>query len=1365
MSLESAENALLCDLLLLWEDQWQAGRDIPPEELGRDHPGIVAKLRRRIEELKEFDRRYGSTGHGAGGPATFPTSDRAPPPRSIELPAPEWGATTLVAGRYEILGEVGRGGMGIVYRAYDRIRREIVALKTVQRSDPTALLRFKKEFRVSADIVHPNLVALYELARDESHWFFTMELVEGVDILTYTRSRPDSPSTDPAPHPALPDGPDSPGRQAASDIESGSEPAREKSGTRASIHREAVAPTLHLDRLRKAFRHLGEGVVALHRAGIVHRDLKPSNVLVTKSGRVVVLDFGLAAELEASGLHQSSDPHVLGTVSYMAPEQAASLPVSPASDWYSVGVMLYEALTGRAPFRGTPLEVLMEKQQFEPAAPRALMPDVPEDLSSLCSDLLRRHPEARPAGSDILRRLGGLPGVPETEPGVLTSPRKVAPLIGRERHLEAISSAFEAVRQGRTIALYLHGQSGVGKTALVQRFLDDLIGRGEAVVLAGRCHERESVPYKALDSLVDALSRHLRRLSRAEVQALLPRDVGPLVRVFQVLRHLESVAAAPRRALQIPDPLELRRRGFAALRELLARLGDRTPLVLFIDDLQWGDLDSASLLNDLLRPPDPPVLLLLGCYRSEDATTSALVQEFHDARNGPDAGVDRCELAVEALSLPEAEALARILLGEDRSDARSHPAAIARESRGNPFFVAELVRLLQAGAEPVEHLVQDGQLALEQVLGYRIARLPDDARRLLEIVAVSGRPLGQSEACRAAGLASSGRTALAVLRAGRLIRGSGPMERDEIETYHDRIRETMVAQLAPVVREGHHLGLAQVLEATGRCDPEILAVHYQEAGRLERAGEYYAIAAARAAEALAFDRAAKLYRLALEFRPGDDDEVPRLRARLGDALANAGRGSEAAAEYLRAAVGATVAEALEFRRRAALQYLSSGHVDEGLETLYTVLDTAGLKLPKTPRRALLSVWTQRLRVRWRGLGFRLRDSSQVSAEQLTLVDICWAVGAGLSMIDPIRGADFQTRNLLLALRAGEAYRIVRALAIEAAHLAMTEDRAQVRAERILQAADALAREVPHPYAQGVVHMAQGISEYSKGHWRGSRTLFGQAEEIFRSHCTGVAWELDTTHFLSLWALDYLGELAELGRCWPVLVKEAQERGDRYAVTNLCNHLLVMIRLGADDPEGAEEELQRALGLWSHQGFHVQHCLGVAAQAEVLLYRGEDSAWGLLTRHWRDLEDSLLLRVRVIRVFMRHLRARCALVAAARAKDPWPLWRAAERDARRLERERLPWAAAHARLIRGGVAEARGDRSTAEMQFAEAAARYEGIDMHLYAAAARRRRGQIVRGSEGRALTEDADSWMIRQEIRNPARMVSLAAPGFSPRDP
>ncbi|MGP0063371.1 MAG: serine/threonine-protein kinase, partial [Isosphaeraceae bacterium] len=451
--------------------------------------------------------------------------------------------------RFDVRRRVGAGGMGAVYEAYDRDRDMRVAIKTILNVDASLLYRFKKEFRSLSDVSHPNLVKLYELILLENQCFYTMEFIEGVDFIRFVcptnALSPEDPLSDTAESYAMLDTtcltgrPDSDGvstdidpsasnlppptgavgstleavagESTAVPIEeeypSGNDTATTQAWTRPSDSSgdtgpsagnaqgdsSSPLPAFHGVRLRAALRQLTEALNTLHGMGKLHRDIKPSNVLVTRRGRVVLLDFGLSTELEGREDHQSTTQgHVVGTAAYMAPEQAGGETLSPASDWYSVGVMLYRALTGRLPFIGKSLDVMMKKQLFDPPEPNTINPAVPEDLNELCVDLLKRDPGDRPTGEEVMQKLGGPGGGPSSSTAAGTGSRTRL-FVGRAQQLEQLAEAFTAIQRGQTSAVFVHGRSGAGKSTLLQRFLDGVVERGEAVVLGGRCYEQESV--------------------------------------------------------------------------------------------------------------------------------------------------------------------------------------------------------------------------------------------------------------------------------------------------------------------------------------------------------------------------------------------------------------------------------------------------------------------------------------------------------------------------------------------------------------------------------------------------------------------------------------------------------------------------------------------------------------------------------------------------------------------------------------------------------------------------------------------------------------------------------------------------------
>jgi serine/threonine protein kinase len=1226
--------------------------------------------------------------------------------------------------RFSVLRRLGAGGMGAVFEVHDREREARVALKLLSRVDAAGLYRFKREFRAFADLAHPNLVSLYELASKGERWFYTMELIDGIDFLSYVR-----PKEGPA-----------------------------------------------LERLRTSARQLAEGLEALHASGLLHRDLKPSNVLVTRDERVVLLDFGVGTELGPQGLDESTSREIVGTVAYMSPEQAAGLPLSAASDWYGFGAMLYEALTGQPPLVGRArqslegaststaaddshsdrwLDLVMAKQKIEPPPPHELVKDVPTDLDELCVRLLSRHPEARPSGREVLAALGEPAKMPTPVPAT-SSRRPTTQLFGRERHVALLAEALDAAKKGRANTVFVHGSSGVGKTALVRYFLDRVTQNQEAIVLEGRCFERESVPYKGLDSLIDALSRHLARLPNVDATALMPRDVRALARVFPVLGRVDAVLAAPERPSDASDLQELRTRAFGALRELLARIADRKPLVLHIDDLQWGDVDSSALLANLVSPPDPPALLVIISHQRHEAGSSALGL-LKERLAGT-----TIDLPVEPLELEHARKMAEALLGEG-DPARAE--VIAKESHGNPFLLQELAHhYMDAGST-------SGVASLAQVITTRLARVPEEARRLLQTIALAGQPIPDAVALRAAGLGMEGYAALGALRAAHLVRAATSGDTDRVETYHDRIREAVVAGIAPSALQGLHMCLAEALDRSGPVDPEVLATHFRSAGELVRAGAYALAGATQAVRALAFDRAARLYRLAIELLPAVGSDRGDLYAALGEAQANAGRGVEASQAFLAAAALVDARTALdrhrELRRRAAEQLLRAGHIDDGLDLLRAALEASGMRMARTPRRALASLLARRMRLWLRGI--RFRERAVLSQADRSRIDIAWSLAVGLSLVDTIRAADFQAQHLLLALDSGVPALIARALATDIGYVALGGTKSKQKTARLVRTVESIAERIEDPYTRCVAVMTSGMAAYFEGDRKHTFELCQRAEQAFLEECSGVSvsWEVHTSRLFAIWAQCYLGRLGDLVRRVPRMLQEASSRGDLYVSTSVGNGLPNMVWLAQDDPAGALERILDGMRQWSQREFHTQHYWKLIAEAQIDLYRGDPTAaWSRVVAIWPDLKRSMMLRIQMVGIEIGHLRARAALALAAetsRASERARLLRAAAADAARLQQTGAPWALPLAALVRAGIAAIEGNAEESARLADQAAFGFDAVDMALYAAAARRRRGELVGGDEGRALIEAADALMQRELIRKPERMVAVLAPGMGRR--
>ena len=1255
--------------------------------------------------------------------------------------------------RFAIQRRLGSGTFGVVYEAFDTERKTRVALKVPHEANALNIYLFKQEFRVLADVAHPNLVTFHELIAHGQDWFFTMELVEGLNFFEHLRQDGGLPSS--AGQGRVPSLTSVFALGSSGRGQTPNPMAKETSTMGAVEPPGPFLPPPDYGTVRLLLRQLAEGLWALHQIGQLHGDIKPTNVLVAPGGRVVLLDFGLSMDL---GAQRREESPIRGTPAYMAPEQIGGQAPTEASDWYSVGVMLYQVLTGQVPFPGNHLSSVINKMRVDPPSPSTLLPETPEDLDALCMALLTRKPELRPSGAEILAALGASPtGAPLRSPAPvrLTSSDL---LLGRERELALLGQAFERSQQGRSVLVFVHGASGMGKSYLLRRYLRELQQEEpRAVLLQGRCYEQESVPYKALDGLVDALSQYLRELPEPKAASLLPRDLASLVRLFPVLNRVPAVAASHAPGPSTPDPQELRFKAFGALRELLRRLGDRYPLVLTIDDLQWGDPDSASLLANLCRAPNPPSMLVLVSFRTEEGAPSPALNELQERL--AEEGAEVLEIGLGDLPAPEARTLAMALLGADLPDAGREADRIAAAAQGNPFFIDELSRHVRAGLSP-----ETGAKDLEGYIRDRVAALPPDCCGLMEMLALAGHPLPW-EVLRRACVVGAPEEALTLLRAGHLVRIRGS-QRQLVETRHDRIGHSIRAGLDPQKRQDLHARLALALETAPVQDARALALHFEAAGEIHKAARYAVLAAEQAVEAIAFGRAATLFEKALVLGAPQGRAQRDLLVKLGDAQALSGRGLEAARNYLLAIQGSTPFETLRLQRRASEEFFRCGHFEQGLATLRTVMANFGMALPEGRRWAMVcSLWS-RLRLRLRGYGFQERRESKVPQRDLDRIDTCWAAAMGLGPIDAIRGGDFQARHLFLALEAGEPFRLVRALAHETIFLATRGVHRLAATQQVQAITLALAERIGHPNPLGRAFLAAGTAALMQGRWKASVDLLQRAETLLRENCTGLDFELHIAQNHALLAHLQLGNLREVERRLPHRIQTAREKGDLLAITNLRASISPYLVLAQDDPARALREAQQALRGWSSSGFLVQHFHALCAELNARLYLGEpEAAWALLNSQWGALRQSRLQRIQLVRIAMLELRSRCAL-ALAMAMDPdakqgRAFFNLAHDDILALEKEGTPHGEAFALKLQAMEALVLNRPEEASALFFQAEIAFQGCDMGLHAAVVRRFRGQLD-GRPGEDHIDAAEKWMQGQGMVAPARYAAMLLPNMEP---
>ncbi len=759
--------------------------------------------------------------------------------RLLELAAQARAAAALeglaerpLQGRYQLEEEIGQGGMGVVYRANDTVLNREVAIKVLSDTGmgEEGRERLWREAQAAAKLNHPNIISVYDVAEINDRPSIVMELVKGE---TLRAQRPGE-----------------------------------------------------MDAIVAVARQVCAALDHAHAHGIIHRDLKPENILMTSDSTVKLMDFGLARSRGASRL--TAEGALIGTVFYLAPEQAMGREIDGRADLYSLGILLYELTTGRLPFTADDPVAVISQHLYAPVVPpRAHNEQIPHTLDALIVRLMSKRPEDRPASAaEVLQTLEQLDTASTDVVEELSLLERIVRgrLVGRGSELNQLRDLWARALQGRGHLALISGEPGIGKTRLA-REMSVVAQLNGAVVLAGGCYEYEAAaPYLPfVEGLRGwAQAQNLDAL-RAKLGAAAP-EVAKLIPEIET--RLGPLTPNP----PLP-PNEERLRLFDNLAYFFQSLAATQGLLIVLDDLHWADQGTLSLLHYLLRRLRDARVLILAAYREVELDRthplSAALVDWNRERLAT-------RLALGRLTVAETGAMLAALFGEANVSSELSDA-IHRETEGNPFFIEEVAKSLveqgeiyrvEAGWERKEIAELTIPQSIKDAIGRRLSRLSAGCTDVLHTAAALGKVFSFGELA-AVGSVSEEQLLDALDEAGaaQLVRAEGG---EAFAFTHDKIREVLYEELNPIRQRRLHQrigeGLEKIYAAAREAHVADIAHHFIQSGDLQKGLTYSLEAAIQARRLFALEEALHYYLRAAECAEalGLSDELANIHESIGD---------------------------------------------------------------------------------------------------------------------------------------------------------------------------------------------------------------------------------------------------------------------------------------------------------------------------------------------------------------------------------------------------------------------------------------------------------------------------------------------------
>jgi predicted ATPase/predicted Ser/Thr protein kinase len=753
---------------------------------------------------------------------------------------------TLLKERYQLVRELGQGGMGVVYQGYDVLLERQVAIKILSESSQARLgtdgrVRLLHEAQSAARLNHPNIVSIYDAGEQDSRPFIIMELIEGHSLY---ENRPKS-----------------------------------------------------LPEILSIAQQICAGLQHAHQNGIIHRDLKPENILVTGAGLVKLTDFGLARSISS---RMTYDGMIVGTVLYLSPEAALRQPFDHRTDLYALGVILYELVAGCLPYMGEePLAVISQHLYAPIVPPRACNPEIPAELDALIVSLMSKKPEDRPSSaaevarilssSSVVNGVQNLIDLDLPTPGLLDRIIR-GRLIGREREFAELENAWRLSANGKGSVLLVSGEPGIGKTRLARELTArTLVSGGQ--VLSGACYSEGEMPYAPFPRIIqEALESQKKELS-------LPEYVLPeLLRLAPLLKS-RYPRVAPAATL---DSLGDQTRTFDCIGTLIAAIANQAPVLLFIDDIHWADSSTLKLLRHLVHRCQEQRVLILLTYREVELDESRDLNSFiHELVR------ERLSTRIKLFRLDrsQTQSLLEAMLSPTGVVHATLLDSIYHETEGNPFFIEEICKTLieedRLAFTAGQWFIKDPDSivvpqSVRVTLQTRLARLPQASQDVLRMAAVFGKEFDARLLQKALELEDE--PLIQALEAAEHAQIIGEIPTHKSSTAysfaHNLIASTLRDNMNSLRRRQLHLQAALAYEQLKPQVYETLAYHFEQAGKAEQALKYYRLAANRALSLFANKEAERWFRSALEISEAESPD-PQTLSGLAEALFMQSRYDEA----------------------------------------------------------------------------------------------------------------------------------------------------------------------------------------------------------------------------------------------------------------------------------------------------------------------------------------------------------------------------------------------------------------------------------------------------------------------------------------